>query len=499
MTLDIETAGRTGVLYRHFIGGDWREPVGEETVAVINPATEGVVAEVPRATVEEAERAVRAARAAFDEGPWPRMSGAERAKILRTFAEGLWAEREHIAEVVVAQGGCTISQAEAVQVYAPIQALYGYADLALSDAVEASSFSGGLFPSLRPGAGASLVVREPVGVVAAITPFNYPFFLNLHKVGPALASGCTVVLKPTEYICLDAVEIARIAAASGLPAGVLNVLLGAKADVGEVLTTHPLVDHVSFTGSTQTGRRIMANAAQTIKSVTLELGGKSANIIFADAHLDSAMAGDSALVIRHCGQGCGHLSRVLVQDAVYDEVLERMKARAATVVVGDPADRKTEMGPLVSEAQRDRVAGYIASGIDEGAQLVAGGGRPEHLPKGYFMEPTIFAEVRNDMKIAQEEIFGPVVCVARFADEEDAVAVANDSIYGLNGGVWSGDLARGLRVAGRIRTGTISVNGGGGNMVTPYGGYKQSGVGREFGHWAYKEYTQLKSLSFKAS
>jgi acyl-CoA reductase-like NAD-dependent aldehyde dehydrogenase len=266
-----------------------------------------------------------------------------------------------------------------------------------------------------------------------------------------------------------------------------------------VLCTHPMVDQVTFTGSTATGKRIMAGAAPTLKRLTLELGGKSANVIFADADLDRALAGDCGLVIRHCGQGCGHLSRVLVEESIHDEVVERMLARAATVVVGDPADPATEMGPLVNRAQWERVHSYVQSGVEQGATLACGGGRPAGFDTGFFMEPTIFTNVTNDMKIAQEEIFGPVVTVQRFAGEEEAVAIANDSVYGLNGAVWSGELSRALRVAGRIRTGTIAVNGiGSGLRDAPYGGYKQSGFGREFGEWGYREYTQLKAIRYTA-
>jgi aldehyde dehydrogenase (NAD+) len=317
--------------------------------------------------------------------------------------------------------------------------------------------------------GHTVVVREPAGVVAAITPFNYPFFLNVQKIGPALAAGCTVVLKPTEYTCLDAALLARIAHdETELPPGVLNVLLGAHGDVGEMLSAHPLVDQVTFTGSTQTGRRIMAAAAATVKRVTLELGGKNANIIFADADLDRALAGDCGLVLRHAGQGCGALSRLLVERPVHDEVLRRMTQRAETVVVGDPMDPATEMGPLVSATQWRRVKSYIDSGVAAGARLVTGGDRPAHLPDGYFMAPTVFDGVTSDMAIVQEEIFGPVVVVQSFDSETEALALANDTVFGLVGSVWSGELDRALRVAGAIRAGLVYANGqGGADPVSP--------------------------------
>jgi aldehyde dehydrogenase (NAD+) len=485
---------------RHFIDGEWRDATGSETVNVINPATEEVIASVPQATPEEAVQAILAARRAFDEGPWPRMTRAERSRILTGFADALWEHRDELADIVVAQGGCTIAQARGMQCYFPIQMMRRYAELAKRDPVETFSIAGGAFDGAVPGVGTSLSVREPAGVVSAITPFNYPFLLNIQKIGPAMAAGCTVVLKPTEYICLDAIRIAQIIAEeTEIPPGVFNLLLGGKGDVGEILCSHPAVDQVTFTGSTVTGRRVMRAASETVKRVTLELGGKSANIIFADADLDRALAGDSALVIRHCGQGCGHLTRVLVEEPIYEQVLERMTARARTVVVGDPADPATEMGPLVSQDQLNRVKGHIASGREEGARLVIGGDRPAGLDRGYYLEPTIFADVSNDMRIAQEEIFGPVVCVAPFRSEDEAIRIANDSIFGLNGAVWSGDTARGLKVAGQIRTGTIVVNGpGSGDWENPYGGYKQSGLGREFGIWGYLEYTELKSLRYNA-
>jgi len=486
--------------YRHYINGNFVTPSTDETIDIINPTTGEAFAQGPRATIADAERAIQAARIAFDQGPWPRMSGDERATVLHGLADALWRHRDELVDVVVKQGGCTVTQALGLQVYTPIQLLHRYAELAKGNPIEKFAESGGAFSGASGSVGHAMAVREPAGVIGAITPFNYPFFLNMQKIGPALAAGCTVVLKPTEYTCLDAAVLARIVhEESDLPPGVLNVLLGGLGDVGELLATHPMIDGVTFTGSTQTGRIIMQSAAGTIKRVTLELGGKSANVIFADAKLDAALAGDCGLVIRHCGQGCGALSRVLVEESIHDEVVERMVARAKTVVVGDPTESSTEMGPLVSEAQWNRVKGYIDSGVDEGATLVIGGDRPKNQPQGFFMEPTIFTDVRSDMKMYQEEIFGPVVLVQPFRDEDEAVELANNTIYGLVGAVWSGTLERGLRVAGRMRTGLISVNGlGNPDLDFPYGGYKQSGLGREYGQWAYNEYTELKTIRYSA-
>jgi aldehyde dehydrogenase (NAD+) len=481
----------------HYIDGAFVKPESSEVVEIIDPSTAKVFASVPRATLGETERAIRAARRAFDDGPWPTMAGKDRAEVLHELADALWRHKDEFVDLVVRQGGCTITQAHGLQAYLPIQLLHGYADLAKKSNIEKFAITDA---TATGSVGHAMAVREPGGVISAITPFNYPFFLNMQKVGPALAAGCAVVLKPTEYTCLDAALLAKVVhEESDLPNGVLNVLLGGLGDVGELMSTHPMVDGVTFTGSTATGRRIMANAAATVKRVTLELGGKSANIIFADADLDKALAGDCGLVIRHCGQGCGALSRVFVEESIHDEVVERMLARAKTVVVGDPMDPATEMGPLVSETQWNRVKGYIDSGVDEGATLVAGGDRPSDLPEGYYMAPTIFTDVHSSMRICQEEIFGPVVAVQRFRTEEEAIALANDSIFGLVGAVWSGTLERALRVAARMQTGLIHVNGPGNtDLDFPYGGYKQSGLGREYGQWAYNEYTELKTIRYSA-
>ncbi|WYB34441.1 aldehyde dehydrogenase family protein [Streptomyces sp. GD-15H] len=437
-------------LLDNYIDGAFVQGSGDGFVEVVNPATAQVVVRVPRCAPSDADRAITAARRAFDEGPWPRLPRKERARILRGFAEALDRHAADIGELVVTQGGCTVAQTENMQVAFPIKAMYEYAELAGRDPVEWVDIAGGAFEGSVPGVGHTVVIREPVGVVAAITPFNYPFMLNVHKVGAALAAGCTVVLKPTEYTCLDAALIARIIdEETEIPAGVVNVLVGATGDVGAMLTSDPRVDHVSFTGSTATGRAVMASAASTLKSVTLELGGKNANIIFADADLDAALAGDCGLVIRHAGQGCAALSRVLVEESIKDEVVARMKARAESVIVGDPTDHATEMGPLVSRAQWERVRGYIASGVEEGATLVSGGGVPSHCEAGDFLEPTIFSDVTPSMRIAREEIFGPVVVVQTFKNEDEAVRLANDTDYGLVGSVWSGELSRALRVAWR--------------------------------------------------
>lgn len=482
----------------NLIGGRWVPPSGAGTVDIVDPATEELVTSVPASSPRDADLAIAAAHREFHEGAWPRLTRRRRAEILRQFADGLNRHRDEITDVVIGQGGCTLKQAKGMQVSDPIEAMYHYADLAAGDLREEVHIAGGAFASTGPGVGHSVVLREPVGVVAAITPFNYPFMLNVHKTASALAAGCTVVLKPTEHTSLDAFLMAKIALEeTDLPPGAFNVLLGGRADVGGALAGHRGVDHVSFTGSTETGKKVASAAAGTLKRTTLELGGKSANIIFADADLDAALAQDGGLAIRHAGQACAILSRLLVEDAIHDEVVQRMLDRAATVRVGSPRDPDTDMGPLVNAAQWTRVDRYVKLGIEEGATLALGGGRPSHLSTGYYFEPTVFTDVKSDMRIAQEEIFGPVVGVQRFVREEEAVRIANDTAYGLTGSVWSGSLERGLRVASQVRAGTLNVNGPGSRVFgLPYGGYKASGIGREFGMAGIKDFTQVKTLNY---
>ncbi len=334
-------------------------------------------------------------------------------------------------------------------------------------------------------------------MVAAITPFNYPFFVNMSKIVPALAAGCTVVLKPSPFTPLMALLIAEIADEVGLPPGVLNVVTG-DIEAGRLLTSHPAVDVVTFTGSGPVGSEIMGQAATGVKRVVLELGGKSANIILGDANLDRAVPHAVLGFTRHSGQGCACLTRVLVHESRYDEAVDRLAAGLANLQVGDPADPATDMGPLIRESQRARVERYVGIGRQEGARLVYGGGRPAGMDRGFFVEPTLFADVKSSMTIAQEEVFGPVGVVIPFADDAEAVAIANDSIYGLSGAVWSGDPARAYTVASQVRTGMIMLNGGGGgtNSHGPFGGYKQSGIGREFGEAGLEEYLETKTVGW---
>jgi acyl-CoA reductase-like NAD-dependent aldehyde dehydrogenase len=343
--------------------------------------------------------------------------------------------------------------------------------------------------------GNSLVVREPVGVVGAITPWNYPLHQVAAKVAPALAAGCTVVLKPSEVAPLNAFVLAEIIHDVGLPAGVFNLVTGTGDVVGEAMSAHPDIDMISFTGSTRAGKRITEVAAGTVKRVTLELGGKSPNVILDDADFERAVADGVGKAFLNSGQTCSALTRMLVPRSKLAEVEAIAKAAAESFTPGDPFGEDTRLGPLVSEAQRERVRGYIQKGQDEGARLVTGGAEaPEGLDKGYFVRPTVFSDVRTDMTIAQEEIFGPVLSILPYDDEEEAVRIANDTVYGLAGGVWSGDVERAKAVARRIRTGQVEVNGGSFNPMAPFGGYKQSGHGRELGKFGIEEYLETKSL-----
>ncbi|MGH7733495.1 MAG: aldehyde dehydrogenase family protein, partial [Gemmatimonadales bacterium] len=343
--------------------------------------------------------------------------------------------------------------------------------------------------------GNSLVVREPVGVVGCITPWNYPLHQIAAKVAPALAAGCTVVLKPSEVAPLNAFVLAEILDEIGLPPGVFNLVTGVGPVVGEAIASHPLVDMVSFTGSTRAGKRVMQLAADTVKRVALELGGKSANVILEDADLAAAVPAGVSACFLNSGQTCSALTRMLVPRSRLAEVEELAVQAAETYTPGDPFGAETRLGPLVSAAQLERVRGYIAKGVDEGAKLLTGGAEaPEGLEKGYFVRPTVFSEVRPDMTIAQEEIFGPVLSIIPFDTEEEAVAIANDTVYGLAGGVWAGDKEHAEQVARRLRTGQVEVNGGGFNPLAPFGGYKQSGVGRELGRFGLEEFLEVKAL-----
>jgi aldehyde dehydrogenase (NAD+) len=480
---------------RLYIDGDWVGASGDDEVAVVNPATEEVISKVPQASVADVDRAVEAARRAFDDGPWARMKPRERSDLLTEFVQTIADRRGELVDLIVAEAGSARSIAEAMQFDTPMRYAAWFAERAAT-----FPFVEPLLPQVSPrGLGQGAIFKEPAGVVAAITPFNFPLYLNLVKVVPALAVGCTVVLKPSPLTPLEALVLGDIADHVGLPPGVLNVVTGDVAE-SEHLTTHPGIDMVSFTGSDAVGKLIMGQAAQGLKKVLLELGGKSPNIVFEGSPIAKFAFGAAFAFTIHAGQGCALPTRILAQRSVYDEVVEHVSGALTKIKVGDPNEPGVGMGPLIRESQRARVERYVESGKAEGARIACGGGRPAGLDKGYFVEPTLFADVDSSMTVAQDEIFGPVGVVIPFDDEDDAVRIANDTRYGLAAGVWHPDPVRAFELAQRIHAGTVTINGGGGgpHLWGPFGGYKQSGIGREFGDYGLLEYTQLKTVSWAA-
>jgi aldehyde dehydrogenase (NAD+) len=478
-----------------YIDGAWLDAASDDELEVINPATEEVIARVPQASTVDVDRAIGAARRAFDDGPWPRTSPRERSEVLLRFIESLAERRADVVDLIIAEAGAARPIAEALQFDTPLRFASWFAERAATFPYEEP-----LPPQVSPrGLGQGVILKEPVGVVAAITAFNYPMYLNLAKVVPALAVGNTVVLKPSPYTPLEALVLGEIADAAGLPPGVLNVVTGGAAE-SEHLTTHPDVDMVSFTGSDFVGKQIMRQAADGLKKVLLELGGKSPNIVFAGSDVARFAAAAAYAFTIHAGQGCALPTRILAERAVYDEVVDGLTSALAKVKVGDPAERTVTMGPLIREAQRERVERYVAAGSAEGARLAYGGGRPADLSRGFFVEPTLFADVNSSMSVAQDEIFGPVGVVIPFDDEREAVEVANDTRYGLAASIWHPKPVRAFELAKQVRAGTVSINGGGGGPSpwAPFGGYKQSGIGVEFGDYGMLEFTQLKTVSWAA-
>jgi acyl-CoA reductase-like NAD-dependent aldehyde dehydrogenase len=473
-----------------FIGGQWVDPAATERFGVVSPSTEEVVGHVALAEGADVDRAVSAARLAFDEGPWPRTPPAERAEVLRRAAKLLHGRAADIAHVTTNEMGCAISQAPTAQTGMVARVFDYYADL-----IDTYEFERQVVTADRAG----LVVFDPVGVVAAIIPWNAPVTLAAWKAAPALAAGCTIVIKPPPEAPLSGFILAEALAEAGVPDGAVNVLPGGR-EAGEHLVTHPGIDKVAFTGSTDAGKRIMARCAERVTRVSLELGGKSAAVVCDDADLAVAIARIVGGGMHLSGQVCGAHTRVLVSRARYDEAVEMAGAAAAAVPYGDPFDPATVVGPLVAERQRARVEGYIASAIAEGARVVTGGIRPAHLAKGWYVAPTILADVHNGMRVAREEIFGPVLSFIPFDGEDDAVRIANDSRYGLSGGVWTGDDARGLAIARRLRTGSVAVNGSYPPFpLVPFGGLKESGLGRELGPEGLAAYLEPRSIGLPKS
>ncbi|WP_280480818.1 aldehyde dehydrogenase [Nocardia cyriacigeorgica] len=467
-----------------FIGGRWTAPATTERIQVISPATEEPVGSVPAVDRADVDAAVAAARAAFDSGPWPSTPPEERAQVLTRAARLIEERGADLAATLTAEMGAPLMAATTLNQIPAVAALDYYAGLAKS------------FPwnETRTGVfGTTRVSREPRGVVAAITAWNVPLFLAVNKLGPALLAGCTVVLKPSPLTPLTTNKVAEIFTEAGLPEGVLSVL-PAEAEASEYLVSHPGVDKLTFTGSTAVGRKIGAIATGQLKSVSLELGGKSAAILLPDMDIAASIPSLAFSGLMNTGQGCVAQTRILAPRSHYDEILDALVAHVRTMSVGDPTDPATQLGPLISQRQRERVEGYIAKGKAEGARLVLGGGRPEGLDKGWFVEPTIFADVDNASTIAREEIFGPVLSVIPYDTEDEAVALANDSDYGLAGSVWTTDVEHGAEIAARVRTGTYAINWYAFDPTAPFGGYKNSGLGRENGPEGLDAYCEQKSV-----
>ncbi|WP_456698617.1 aldehyde dehydrogenase family protein [Aeromicrobium sp. P5_D10] len=462
-----------------FIGGQWVASTATTSIEVVNPATEQVVSSAPAGTPEDVDRAAEAASAAF--GAWSQSSLDVRIGVMRGAADALEARVEQVAQDLCAEIGKPINLARGE----------------VRSVVAGLRLIGEDLPTIewKEQIGNAIIVKEPIGVVGAITAWNAPLMEIFVKVCAAIAAGCTVVLKPSERSPSTAFVVAEIFEVAGLPAGVLNVVPGTGPVVGEAMATHPLIDMISITGSVRAGKRVMELASQSVKRVALELGGKSPNVIFADADLETAVKDGVDDCLRSAGQVCAGLTRMIVPSGLVDEVARLAKARAESYVIGDPADEATTLGPVANSDQLERVRGYIRLGLSEGAIAVTGGEElPDGVDRGYYVRPTIFTGVHNSMRIAQEEIFGPVLSIIAFDDDEEAVAIANDTRFGLGAAVWSQDADRAMAVASRLRAGRVRINGGPVNRAAPHGGFKQSGVGREGGRFGIEEFLDLKAM-----
>ncbi len=475
-----------------YINGQWRAARGEHYGPAYDPATGQVLAQVATADAEDTRDAIKAARKAFDDGPWPNMSPGERSRIMHRLVDALEERQQEVAELEMFNGGCTWRKANLMDI--PVGLLHFRHFAKLADFEPLEPVPQITFPTLSY----NFVRREPIGVCGQIIPWNFPFLMAVWKIAPALAAGNTVVLKPASYTPLSALKMIQIIHETGLlPPGTLNLVTGPGGVVGPELCTNPLVDKIAFTGSTEVGRQVMQQASSTIKKVTLELGGKNPTILLDDAEFDIAVEGALWAAFMHNGQVCEAGTRLFVPSSIYDPFMERLVDRARQLRIGLPTDGNTDLGPLISASQLRTVQHYIQAGLDEGATPILMGQRPTdpELANGHFITPTIFTNVRNDMQIAQEEIFGPVLSVIQYDNLEDAIRMANDTIYGLAASVWSADIDRAVQVAYQIRAGTVWINEH--HMISaeaPFGGYKQSGIGRELGTWGLMAYTEIKHI-----
>ncbi|MCU1292610.1 MAG: aldehyde dehydrogenase (acceptor) [Bryobacterales bacterium] len=472
------------IRYRMLIDGQRTEAVGGGWFPVYDPSTEEIIAEAPKAGPADVDRAAKAARAAFDSGAWPQTTAQERGRLLFRLAEKIRNESAHLAELETRNTGKPIVEAE----------------FDIADTATCFEYYGGLATKVLghvnpvPDNALSLSLREPVGVAGQIIPWNYPLLMAAWKLAPALAAGCTCVLKPAEQTPLTALEMAGYFEEVGFPAGVVNIITGFGEEAGAPMVTHPAIDKIAFTGSAAVGKNILRNAAESIKRVTLELGGKSPNIFFADADFEAAVDGALFGVFINQGEVCSAGSRILVERPIYSKFIEALAEKSKAIRLGAPLDRETKMGPLVSKEQYERVREYQEIGKQE-ARLISGGGRPSSFAKGYYVEPTVFADVDNSTRIAREEVFGPVAAVIPFEGESEAIRIANDTPYGLAAAVWSRDIFRALRVVKSVRAGIVWVNHMQPTYVeAPWGGYKQSGFGRELGPWGIEEYLETKQV-----